>query len=62
MTITCVCAAPAALTEQVTDATADVFLADSTGTSQNPYWLSFVRKDRLEAGLIDTVRRDIPGP
>jgi len=51
-----------ALTEQVTDATADVFLADSTGTSQNPYWLSFVRKDRLEAGLIDTVRRDIPGP
>lgn len=47
---------------QVTDTTDDVFLADSTGTSQNPYWLSFVRKDRLADGLIDTVHRDLPAP
>ena len=47
---------------QVTDTTDEVFLADSTGTSQNPYWLSFVRKDRLADGLIDTVHRDLPAP
>jgi ubiquitin carboxyl-terminal hydrolase 25 len=42
---------------RVTDVSASEVLADTTGSTSNPYWLSFVRKGQRDA--FETVKREI---